>query len=161
MPHIWDLYARRRIPVLKICSSKNKNKNMFFKQCSCKTGISRAWGNFKHQTCICYTSHVGFPGGSYRKEPACNVGGPGSKIPWVGKIPWRRAWQPTPVFLSGEPHGQSSLAGHSPSGLKESDTTERLSRYSFRMFTFWKHEVDFAECGRGLVFFWHSTPFLL
>ena len=30
--------------------------------------------------------------------------------PWVGKIPWRRAWQPTPVFLPGESHGQRSLA---------------------------------------------------
>jgi len=36
--------------------------------------------------------------------------------PWVGKIPWRREWQPTPVFLPGESHGQRSLAGHSPSG---------------------------------------------
>jgi len=34
--------------------------------------------------------------------------------PWVGKIPWRRAWQPTPVFLTGESHGQRSLAGYSP-----------------------------------------------
>ena len=34
--------------------------------------------------------------------------------PWVGKIPWRRAWQPTPVFLPGESHGQRSLAGCSP-----------------------------------------------
>ena len=33
---------------------------------------------------------------------------------WVGKIPWRRKWQPTPVFLPGEPHGQRSLAGYSP-----------------------------------------------
>ena len=33
---------------------------------------------------------------------------------WVGKIPWRRAWQPTPVFLPGESHGQRSLAGDSP-----------------------------------------------
>ena len=47
--------------------------------------------------------------------------------PWVGKIPWRRAWQPTPVFLPGESHGQRSLAGYSPWGRKESDTTERLS----------------------------------
>ena len=31
--------------------------------------------------------------------------------PWIGKIPWRREWQPTPVFLPGEPHGQRSLAG--------------------------------------------------
>ena len=32
--------------------------------------------------------------------------------PWVRKIPWKRAWQPTPVFLSGESHGQRSLAGY-------------------------------------------------
>ena len=47
--------------------------------------------------------------------------------PWVGKIPWRRAWQPTPVFLPGESHGQRSLVGYSPWGHKESDTTEWLS----------------------------------
>ena len=39
--------------------------------------------------------------------------------PWVGKIPWRRAWQPTLVFLPGEAHGQRSLAGCSPWGHKE------------------------------------------
>ena len=44
--------------------------------------------------------------------------------PWVGKIPWRRARQPTPEFLPGESHGQRSLAGYSPQGCKESDTTE-------------------------------------
>ena len=42
---------------------------------------------------------------------------------WVGKIPWRPAWQPTPVFLPGEFHGQRSLAGYSPWGRNESDTT--------------------------------------
>ena len=46
--------------------------------------------------------------------------------PWVGKIPWRRQWQPTPVFLPGKSHGQRSLVGYSPQGHKESDTTERL-----------------------------------
>ena len=44
--------------------------------------------------------------------------------PWVGKNPWRREWQPTPVFLLGESHGQRSLAGYSPWGHKESDMTE-------------------------------------
>ena len=39
--------------------------------------------------------------------------------PWVGKIPWRRKWQPTPVFLPGKSHGQQSLAGYSPWGRKE------------------------------------------
>ena len=43
--------------------------------------------------------------------------------PWVGKMPWRRQWQPSPVFLPGEFHGQSSRAGYSPWGCKESDTT--------------------------------------
>ena len=43
---------------------------------------------------------------------------------WVGKIPWRRVWQSTPVFLPREPHGQRSLSGYSPWGHKESDTTE-------------------------------------
>ena len=46
--------------------------------------------------------------------------------PWVGKIPWRRKWQPTPVFLAGEFHGQRSLVGYNPRGCKESNTTERL-----------------------------------
>ena len=47
--------------------------------------------------------------------------------PWIRKIPWRREWQPTPVFLPGEFHGQRSLEGYSPWGLKESDTTEQLT----------------------------------
>ena len=46
--------------------------------------------------------HVwGFPGGSDGKESACNAGDLGFD-PWVGKIPWRRAWQPTQIFLPGE-----------------------------------------------------------
>ena len=44
--------------------------------------------------------------------------------PWVGKILWRRKWQPTPGFLPGKSHGQTSLADYSPWGCKESDTTE-------------------------------------
>ena len=44
--------------------------------------------------------------------------------PWVRKIPWRRAWQPTLVLLPGELHGQRSLAGYSPCGCKELDMAE-------------------------------------
>ena len=47
--------------------------------------------------------------------------------PWVGKIPWRRAWQPTPMFLPSELHGQRSLAGYSSGGCKEPDTPEGLT----------------------------------
>ena len=45
--------------------------------------------------------------------------------PWIRKIPWRRKWEPTPVFLPGKSHGQRSLACYSPGGCKESDTTEQ------------------------------------
>ena len=68
-----------------------------------------------------------FPGGSDSKASVYNVGDPSSIpefAPWVGKIPWRRKWQPTPVFLPGESHGRRSLVGYSPRGRKESDTTE-------------------------------------
>ena len=68
---------------------------------------------------------LGFPGGSEVKASACNAGDLGS-IPGSGRFPWRRKWQPTPVFLPGESHGQRSLVGYSPRGCKESDTTEQL-----------------------------------
>ena len=42
---------------------------------------------------------------------------------WVGKIPWSREWQPTPVIVPGESHGERSLASPSPWGRKEPDTT--------------------------------------
>ena len=48
--------------------------------------------------------------------------------PWIGKIPRGREWQPTPVFLPGESHGQRSLAGYNPCGPKELDMTEDLAR---------------------------------
>ena len=44
----------------------------------------------------------------------------------VRKIPWRKTWQPTPVFLPGESHGQRSMAGYSLQGHKESDRTEGM-----------------------------------
>ena len=43
--------------------------------------------------------------------------------PWVGEVPWRRKWQPNPVFLPGKFHGQRNLAGHSPWSCKDSDMT--------------------------------------
>ena len=46
--------------------------------------------------------------------------------PWIRKIPWRRKWQPTPVFLPEKSHGQRSLAGYSPKDHKQSDMTECL-----------------------------------
>ena len=67
----------------------------------------------------------GPPGGTSGKESACQFSrhkrcGFNAR---VGKIPWRRAWQPTPVFLPGESHGQRSLTGYSPYSHTESDMT--------------------------------------
>ena len=59
--------------------------------------------------------------------------------PWVGKIPWRRAWQPIPVFLLGEAHGQRSLVGYSLQGHEESDTTEGLS--TAQQYLFWASQA--------------------
>ena len=60
--------------------------------------------------------YVGFPGGASGKEPTsqCRRCKRSGFDPSVRKIPWSRAWQPMPVFLSGESHGQRSLAGYDP-----------------------------------------------
>ena len=62
----------------------------------------------------------GFPGGTSGKEPACQCIGLKRCMldPWVRKIPWRTAWQPTLVFLPGENHGQRSLMGNNEWVLK-------------------------------------------
>ena len=66
---------------------------------------------------------------------ACNAG------VW-GSIPWRREWQPTPVLLPGQSHGQRSLVGYSPWGRKESDTTERL-HFHFTIVYFLHVQFDY------------------
>ena len=68
---------------------------------------------------------LNFPGGSDSKVSICKAVNRFS--PWVRKILWRRKWQPTPVFLPGEFHGQRSLVGYSPWGRKKSNITKRLS----------------------------------
>ena len=70
--------------------------------------------------CENINSLMGFPGGTSGKESSWQCRGrKGCRFsPWVGKIPWRRAQQPTPVFLPGESHGQRILVGYSPWGCK-------------------------------------------
>ena len=68
-------------------------------------GLPR-WRSGKESTCQC------------RRRKRCGLN------PCIRKMPWRRKWQPTPVFLPGDSHGQRNLAGYSPWGHKESDTTE-------------------------------------
>ena len=74
----------------------------------------------------CLFIHVGLPVDTSSKEPICQCRRHKRLQfdPWVRKIPWRRAWQPIPVFLPGESHGQRRLADYSPQGRKESDTTD-------------------------------------
>ena len=98
----------------------------------------------------------GFPGGAsgkeadsqYRRLKRCGI------KPWVGKIPWRRAWTPTPVFLPGESHGQRSLVGYIPWGRRPS-THLCLSAASTLLEEMdVAEEGDFVFNGRGLVQRW-------
>ena len=102
----WRGPARGSAPCLEVCGRGRQEGSFHF-----KTPIWQSWG---------------FPGGASGKEPACQRRRHKRRgfNPWDGKIPWRRAWQPTPVFLPGESHGQRSLAGCSPWGHTELDTTE-------------------------------------
>ena len=82
--------------------------------------------------------------------------------PWVGKIPWIRKWQPTPVFLPRKSHGLRSLVGYSPLGRKESDTTERLHFLPLALNLL---EPNFVYLNQGFIFgflsgFW-GLSFLL
>jgi len=69
---------------------------------------------------------LSFPGDTSGKEPThqCRRCKRSGFNPWVGKIPWRRAWQPTPAFLPGKSHRQWSLVGRSPWDHNEPDMTE-------------------------------------
>ena len=79
---------------------------------------------------ICICGYIS--GSSADKDPTCqNRRCKGLRfICWVKKIPWRRKWLPTLVFLPGELHGQRSLAGYSPCDGKDSDMTERACRHT-------------------------------
>ena len=81
---------------------------------------SRAQGSVL-LTIFLVTLFISFPGVSDCKESACNA------ETRVRKIPWRRKWQSTLVFLPGKSHEQRSLAGYSPWGCEESDMTEQLT----------------------------------
>ena len=99
-----------------------------------------------------------FPGGSAGKEPTWQWRRHKRNgfDPWVRKIPWRRKWQPTPVFWPRESHGQRSLVGYSLWGCKESDATEhshtvlltltRTPRYTVLCFTSTSQGLHFCLC---------------
>ena len=71
--------------------------------------------------------------------------------PWVRKIAWKRKWQPTPVFLPGESHGQRSLAGYSPWGSKELSNLTEFSSDNWaakHLHTLWPLQVPLLYCYR-------------
>jgi len=74
--------------------------------------------------------YLGLPRWLSSKESACDAGDIMRYRfdPCVGKVPWRRAWRPTQVFLPGESHGDRSPVGYSPWGHKEPDMTEHTHR---------------------------------
>ena len=80
------------------------NRNDFIAEC-CVIWLPR-WHSGKESACWCRR---------HRRDKF---------DPWVSKIPWRRKWQPTPISLPGQPHGQRSLVGCSSWGHKELKTTE-------------------------------------
>ena len=115
--------------------------------------------------CVCY---VYFSCGSDGKESTCNVWDPPRFSPWVGKIPWRRKWLPTPVFLPREFQGQKSLAGCSPWGHKESGMTEQfhfpsfflihnIKFYLFKCIVLW---LAYLTMSSRFIHVWHLSDFL-
>ena len=98
-------FASNSFQVVYLFSNKKITKNIFNGQYTVRRGLHRWLSG---------------------KEPACQCRRQGFN-PWVRKIPWRRAWQPIPVFLPGESCGQRSLVRYSLWGRTESDTTERLN----------------------------------
>ena len=110
---------------------------------------------------------LGFPGGISGKESTCQCRRP-KRLgfnSWVGKMTWSRKWQSTPGFLPGKSHGQKSLAGYSPWGYKERDTSEwPKGKLDTRASTGWvsifhtrvELPVLFRSTSQTLgVYFWH------
>ena len=103
--HIQELDSTRK------CNFSHKKSERLFK-------IPKHHNTWKFKICIIYTPGLSSWHGSKEKESACQCRRPKRYRldPWVGKIPWKRKWQPTAVFLSGKPYGGRSLAGYTPWG---------------------------------------------
>ena len=107
---------------IKLLPNSSHSNNVLIKKYSQLVNIFVAVMYF--WTLLC--NKQGFPGDISGKGPTCQCKRHkrGRFDPWVGKIPWRTAWQPTLIFLPGESHRQGSLLGYNPQGGKELDMTE-------------------------------------
>ena len=110
--------------------------------------IAKSW----IQVCVLY---YGFLCGTSGEESACQCRGRKRRgfHPWVGKIPWRRKWQPIPVFLPRKSHGKRSLLGYSPLGRKV-HTTEHTHTHKLTSSELTWRIWHMYTCTR----FWSSGP---
>ena len=90
---------------------------------------------YKFTSSYIYT--MGFPAGSYGKESTCQYRRHRLN-PWVRKIPWRRRWQPTPVFLPGKSHGHRNLVCYSAQGHKKAghDLATKQQQHTYYTYTY-------------------------
>ena len=127
--HTWPTWSVSKNKLLEV---RNLDFGIFMLHILYKTICS---------PCICLEIYIKGRGASLVTHTVKNL--PAVQEIWVQSLgqedPWRRKWQLTPVFLSGEFHGQRSLEGYSPQGHKESDTTEKLKlSLSFIKSSFYK-----------------------
>ena len=110
-----------------------------------------SFGNFKAHDKL----NKGFPGGTGGEEPACQCRRQKRHgfDPWVGNIPCRMAWKPTPVFLPAESHGQRSLVGYNPRAAKSWTQLKQISTYASWTYNkysnisviLWKHMLSYTN----------------
>ena len=118
----------------------------FSSSCSAWVCSWSTWQARKSSVIAPFWLQLGFPGGAVVKNLPANAGDAKDDF-WVRKIPWSRKWQPTPVSLPGKFHGQRSLAGCSPWGQKELDTTERTHTHTHT------HTLSLASVCHGIILF--------
>ena len=117
--HQWDIIIAISLQLLTTLSCSFCFLNLL-------PNIMHAHIKNKHNKATQQYKFIKSKGGAISKDPACQCG----RIkrhrfnPCMEKIPWKRAWQPTPVLLPGESHGQRRPAGYSPQGCTESDMTQ-------------------------------------
>ena len=117
-PWVWDTQLLAAKGLDSKSGRRSKRQRPRSEMCSVML-TSQRW-EFTHRR-----TQTSFPGGASRKESTCRCRRHKRLAfhPRVRKTPWRRTWQPTPVFLPGECHGQKSLAGYSPWGPTKSGKT--------------------------------------
>ena len=147
------------LKVALMLSSYHENKIKWNKTKTTE-GNFRSVGYFYSLTALIVNSYFRLPRWLSDKESACQCRRHRRHgfDPWVGKIPWRRKWQPTPVFLPGKAYGQRSLAHCVVHGVAKSQT--RLSDWvhiylgkTVNLFTFFSHDGDLNfNFAKGIIF---------